>query len=412
MSLQNTPFHAIIVAAGSGSRAGGDLPKQYRDYRGKPLLAHSVESIISHPALVSAVVMIGTDQQALADSALPDDPRITTAIGGDSRMASVAHGLTALRNMGKDAADHVLVHDAARPDLGHDVIDRLLLALANHKGAVPVLPMVDSMTANAGSLLGHAVDRNDFVRVQTPQAFHLSVLEEAHARWSSNADTAPTDDARMVQQAGHMVAAVAGDERLGKITFAEDFMRDAPAMHNQTNAPPAANPPAASPSIKTMPMVKMGNGFDVHRFEPGSHIWLCGIKIPHSQSLKGHSDADVGLHALTDALLGALAVGDIGDHFPDTDPEWAGASSDRFLAHAAKLVSDAGYAINNIDITLICEAPKIKPHRQTMRSKVAEILGLELEQVSIKATTTEALGFTGRREGIAAQASAVISAIK
>ncbi|MEO1045046.1 MAG: bifunctional 2-C-methyl-D-erythritol 4-phosphate cytidylyltransferase/2-C-methyl-D-erythritol 2,4-cyclodiphosphate synthase [Pseudomonadota bacterium] len=387
-------FQAIIVAAGSGSRAGGDSPKQYRDYRGQPLLAHSVESLLAHNDLQHLVVVIGAGQEQQAGDILPHDPRITITMGGDSRMASVANGVAALAKTGIDANSLVLVHDAARPGLSHGVIDRLLAALEDHAGAVPVLPMVDSMTENAGALLGEAVDRDAFVRVQTPQAFRFGILAEAHKDWSDEADAVPTDDARMVQQAGHNVAAVEGDERLGKITFAEDFIRDGEIMESKTASP--------------LPVIRIGNGYDVHRFEPGDHIWLCGVKIGHNAGLKGHSDADVGLHALTDALLGALAIGDIGDHFPDNDPRWAGASSDRFLEHAAVQVRRAGYKIGNVDITLICEAPKVKPHRETMRSRVAEILGLSIDTVSIKATTTEALGFTGRREGIAAQASALI----
>lgn len=386
-------FHAIIVAAGSGSRAGGDLAKQYRDYHGQPLLIHSAASLLSHHGLQKLVVVIGAGQESLAQQALPHDDRIVLVLGGVSRMASVANGLQALEHVAPD--DRVLVHDAARPGLSHDVIDRLLAGLNDHVAAVPVLPMVDSMAKCAGAVLGDAVDRSDFVRVQTPQAFHYGVLAKAHTLWS-DADDSPTDDARMVQQAGHIVAAVKGDEQLAKITFAEDFTKDHTIM---------ADAPAAIPSA-----IRIGNGFDVHRFEPGDHIWLCGIKIAHDQGLKGHSDADVGLHALTDALLGALAVGDIGDHFPDTDPQWSGASSDRFLSHAAGLAHDAGYAIGNVDITLICEAPKVKPHREAMRARIADILGISIDRVSIKATTTETLGFTGRREGIAAQASAVIIA--
>ncbi|MEM1131664.1 MAG: bifunctional 2-C-methyl-D-erythritol 4-phosphate cytidylyltransferase/2-C-methyl-D-erythritol 2,4-cyclodiphosphate synthase [Pseudomonadota bacterium] len=389
-----TAFHAIIVAAGSGSRAGGDIPKQYRDYQGQPLLHYSVQSLLSHPLIGQLIIVIGDGQDAMAQQALPQDNHIKTVLGGDSRMASVSNGLQALATLEIAEDAKVLVHDAARPGLSHDVIERLLAALDSQSGAVPVLPMVDSMTSNAGELLGEAVDRSDFVRVQTPQAFHFHALQAAHQHWQTKSGDSPTDDARMVQDCGYKVAAVAGDEKLAKITFAEDFNGGPKLMNHQSDNLRAP--------------IRMGNGFDVHRFEPGDHIWLCGIEIPHNQGLKGHSDADVGLHALTDALLGALALGDIGYHFPDTDPQWAGAASDRFLGHAAKLVEDKGYRIGNIDITLICEAPKVKPHRQAMRERVADILGLDIDLVSIKATTTEALGFTGRREGIAAQASAVL----
>jgi 2-C-methyl-D-erythritol 4-phosphate cytidylyltransferase/2-C-methyl-D-erythritol 2,4-cyclodiphosphate synthase len=273
----------------------------------------------------------------------------------------------------------------------------LLAALDASKAAVPVLPIADSMVSKSDIYLGGAVDRNDYLRVQTPQAFQYAAIKQAHDNWPLDI-TEPTDDAGMAQHFGHDVAIVTGDEKLAKITFAADFERIAGNMSDSQNM----SKPAPFPAIRT------GMGYDVHRLEAGEHIWLCGVKIAHDKKLKGHSDADVGLHALTDAILGALALGDIGDHFPDTDPQWKGASSDRFLAHAAKLAAEHDFVIANVDVTLICEAPKIKPHRAAMRRAMADILAINIDNVSLKATTSEGLGFTGRGEGIAAQAIATL----
>jgi 2-C-methyl-D-erythritol 4-phosphate cytidylyltransferase/2-C-methyl-D-erythritol 2,4-cyclodiphosphate synthase len=287
----------------------------------------------------------------------------------------------ALEALAADAPDAVLIHDAARPGLPATVIDRLLAALAGKPGAIPVLPVVDSIAHAEGDMMGMPARREDLRRVQTPQAFRFDAILAAHRAWDGPAEAG--DDAQVAQAAGLEIALVDGDEVLHKLTFARDFASAAPAA----------------------PM-RVGTGFDVHRLAPGEELWLCGILIPHDKGLAGHSDADVAIHALVDAVLGAIGAGDIGMHFPPSDPQWKGASSDRFLAHAASLVSQAGFAIGNVDLTIICEAPRLGPHREAMRNRLAEILGVETAAVSVKATTTEQLGFTGRGEGVAAQAIA------
>ena len=275
----------------------------------------------------------------------------------------------------------VLIHDAARPDLPRSVVERLLGALATQPGAIPVLPVVDSIAVAAGGLMASAARREELRRVQTPQAFRYADILAAHRAWDGAADAG--DDAQVARAAGLPLALVEGDERLRKLTFAEDFRTGGG-------------------------MVRTGTGFDVHRLAEGEELWLCGVRIEHDRGLAGHSDADVGLHAVVDAILGACALGDIGQHFPPSDPRWKDAASGRFVAHAVALAADAGYAIGNVDLTLICEAPKIGPHREAMRLKLAALLGVDPGQVSIKATTTERLGFTGRGEGIAAQAAATL----
>ena len=369
---------AIIVAAGSGTRIGGDIPKQYLPLRGKPMLAHSYQAFLEHPGIQQIIVVIGEGQEEIARQSLTRMEMPHFVIGGATRQESVAAGLAALRS-GADVAN-VLIHDAARPGLNSGVIDRLLAALESHVGAVPALPVVDSL-ARGSAGMAETVDRQDLWRIQTPQAFHYGVIAKAHAEWDGTREA--TDDARMVSALGYQVAIVKGDEALAKYTFAEDFEGDDAAIGRS---------------------MRVGSGYDVHRLAEGEELWLCGVKIDHSHGLAGHSDADVAIHALVDAILGAAAIGDIGDHFPPSDPQWRGASSDRFLAHAVSLVSEMGFAISNVDVTIICEAPKIGPHKLVMRERLAEILKISVDCVSIKATTTENLGFTGRGEGIAAQA--------
>jgi 2-C-methyl-D-erythritol 4-phosphate cytidylyltransferase / 2-C-methyl-D-erythritol 2,4-cyclodiphosphate synthase len=344
------------------------------------MLRHSVEAFASHPAIDRVVVVIGEGQEALAEEALAG-LKVEYVLGGEARRDSVNNGLRYIDNI-----SNVLIHDAARPFLTQEVIDRLIAALDTHAGAVPALPVIDSLARSGdGVTLSDSTDRNGLWRIQTPQAFRYDAIMTAHRQWDPAREA--TDDARMAMAAGYEVAIVPGDERLAKYTFASDFAAQCP---------------------QNASMIRTGTGYDVHRLAVGEELWLCGIKIAHDKGLAGHSDADVGLHALTDAILGAAAVGDIGDHFPPTDPQWRGASSDRFLAHAVKLAAQAGFALSNVDLTLICEAPKIGPHRLAMRERVAEILGIDVGAVSIKATTTEQLGFTGRGEGIAAQAIATL----
>lgn len=370
------PFAAIVVAAGKGLRVGGDTPKQFRIWRGKPLLRHSVEALRSAGA-DPLVVVIAADAQADAAEALGGVVGVQFVTGGATRQDSVRNGLEALDDA---APQRVLIHDAARPDLPSEVIARLLAALDNHPGAIPVLPVVDSLAvAGDSGLMAGKAERESLRRVQTPQAFRFADILTAHRIWSGVTNAG--DDAQVLTDSSGSVALVDGDERLRKITFAEDFV--------DTDATPA---------------FRIGQGYDVHRLEVGEELWLCGVQIPHDKGLSGHSDADVALHAITDAVLGAIGAGDIGTHFPPSDPQWAGARSARFLEHAVNLARDAGYKIGNVDLTLICEAPKIGPHRTAMRSAVAQIMGTPESAVSIKATTTERLGFTGRGEGIAAQA--------
>ena len=364
---------ALIVAAGSGSRAGGEVPKQYRKIAGKTLLAHAIDHL-AHPAIDAIQVIIGAGQEAIYAEAVGDRPLPAPVIGGATRRESVAKGLSALGDV-----DLVLIHDAARPFLSGAVIDRLLGALENHAGAVPALPVVDTLTTRDGAL----VDRDALVRVQTPQAFRLDAIRAAHAAWAGDE---PTDDAQVARAAGLDVVLVEGDVALEKLTWDADFAR--------------------AEAARLVP--RTGSGFDVHAFGPGDNVWLGGLSIPHDRGLQGHSDADVALHALTDALLGAIAAGDIGDHFPPSDPRWKDAPSSLFLEHARNLVAAAGGRIVHADITIICEAPRIGPHRDAMRQLIAGLLRLPATRISVKATTTERLGFTGRGEGIAAQAVATV----
>ncbi|PKP90010.1 MAG: bifunctional 2-C-methyl-D-erythritol 4-phosphate cytidylyltransferase/2-C-methyl-D-erythritol 2,4-cyclodiphosphate synthase, partial [Alphaproteobacteria bacterium HGW-Alphaproteobacteria-15] len=320
------PFAAIVVAAGKGLRVGGDTPKQFRIWRGKPLLRHSVEALRSAGA-DPLVVVIAADAQADAAEALSGVDGVQFVTGGATRQDSVRNGLEALADA---APQRVLIHDAARPDLPCEVIARLLAALDNHPGAVPVLPVVDSLAvAGDSGLMAGKAERESLRRVQTPQAFRFADILTAHRIWSGVTNAG--DDAQVMTDSSGSVALVDGDERLRKITFAEDFV--------DTDATPA---------------FRIGQGYDVHRLQVGEELWLCGVQIPHDKGLSGHSDADVALHAITDAVLGAIGAGDIGTHFPPSDPQWAGARSARFLEHAVNLARDAGYKIGNVDLTLIC----------------------------------------------------------
>ncbi len=379
-----TPFAAVIVAAGEGLRAGQLVPKQFAMWQGKPVLRHSVEALAAAGA-APIVVAIPEGADAVASEALAGIDDLSLVIGGASRQASVR---LALESMEGVSPDLVLIHDAARPILPQNIIAGVLSALSANQGAIPVLPVVDSLAVEHEGLMAGTADRESLRRVQTPQGFHYPAILAAHRSWVG--DEAAGDDAQVARAAGMDVALVEGDEKLLKLTFAEDFLPDTQA---------------------DKPAVRIGTGFDVHRLVAGEELWLCGIKLDHTHGLSGHSDADVALHAVVDALLGAAGKGDIGDHFPPSDLQWKGASSDRFVTHAVTLVAEAGYAVGNVDLTIICEAPKIGPHRDVMRKRLAGLLGIQAEQVSVKATTTELLGFTGRGEGIAAQAAATILSI-
>lgn len=373
---------ALVVAAGSGNRVGGDGPKQYRRIGDRAMLAHAVDSL-RHPRLDRVQVVIGAGQEAEYGAAVGDRSLPPPVLGGATRQESVRRGLDALAAQG--AVARVLIHDAARPFVTAAVIDRLLDALDIATGAVPALPVVDTL-ARADGALGETVTREQLVRVQTPQAFHFTPIRDAHACWAGGE---ATDDAQIARAAGIEVAIVAGDPALEKLTYGVDFAR-------------------AEAILAARQQARTGIGFDVHAFGPGDHVWLGGVAIPHDRGLAGHSDADVALHALTDALLGAIAAGDIGDHFPPSDPQWRGAPSSLFLEHVRDLIADAGGRIAHCDITLICEAPRIGPHRDSMRTRIADLLRLPPSRISVKATTTERLGFTGRGEGIAAQAIATV----
>lgn len=375
------PFAAIIVAAGKGLRAGQPLPKQFARWQGKPVLRHSVEAFIKAGAS-PIVVVIPDGASDIAMETLKGLTGVAFVIGGMTRQDSVRAGLEALasRHAHHPISD-VMIHDAARATLPQSVITRLRQALQQHSGAIPTLPVVDSLSVDKDGLMAGSADRAALRRVQTPQAFHFSAILAAHRSWTGVTDAG--DDAQVFAALGETVAHVLGDEALKKLTFSEDFMT-------------------------TSPIFRTGMGFDVHRLVQGEELWLGGLHIPHSHGLAGHSDADVALHAIVDALLGAIAAGDIGDHFPPTDPQWKGAASSRFVEHAAKLVQEAGFTIANVDLTIICEAPKIGPHRQTIREIIAGLLAVDISQISVKATTTERLGFTGRGEGIAAQAIASV----
>lgn len=383
-STRSPTTKAIIVAAGRGERSGLDSPKQYQPIRGRPMIRHSVESFSAHPAVSEIWVLIGEGQDEMADNALAGLPDYKLVTGGATRQESVFHGLSAVAENG--GADFVLIHDAARPFLPHEQIDQLIKALNDAPGAIPVLPTTDTTIRLENDHASELVDRDTIWRVQTPQAFRFRELLEAHNRLDGT-DNA-SDDAQIFQAAGHRVAVVPGDEILRKFTTARDF--DEMAGQSMTD-------------------VRTGSGFDVHRLAAGEELWLGGLKIEHDKGLEGHSDADVLLHALTDALLGAIAAGDIGDHFPPSDPQWQGAASTKFVKHAVSLINQKGARINSADMTLICEAPKIKPHRDAMRNNIAGMLEVPVDLVSLKATTTEGLGFTGRGEGIAAQAIVTIS---
>lgn len=372
-----TRIAILIVAAGKGERAGTILPKQYEQLGGKPMLRRSVEAFSGHPV----TVVIGPGQDALAAAALAglDVPTVT---GGATRQESVRLGLEALAAA---APDFVLIHDAARPLVSPRVIADVVAAL--EKGAEGALPMVAAADTlrrrdGAGWVL---VPRDNLFRAQTPQGFVYDKIMNAHR---AHAAEDVTDDVALAELAGMSVEMVEGEERNIKVTRKEDF--------------------ALAEALLGRGDVRNATGYDVHKFTDGDHIMLCGIAVPHTHGLEGHSDADVGLHAITDALLGTIGEGDIGQHFPPTDERWRGAPSWKFLDHAASLVAAKGGVINNVDVTIICERPKVGPQRDAMRAKVAEILKLDLARVSVKATTTEGLGFTGRREGIAAQAIASV----
>lgn len=377
------PAAVILLAGGAGKRAGFSQPKQLEQLGGKPVLRWSLDAFAAHPAIGGGVLVANDDVMA-AIGTLPDG--WISADPGAERQQSVANALAALAGWEGEAL--ILVHDAARPGVGGEVVDRLLAALRTADAAIPTLPVPDTLVEQAHDEAGDVVDRSVLARVQTPQGFRLGTLRRAHAE---AVEAAATDDAQLVRRLGVQVATVPGDARLHKLTYAEDMA----ILDGLLGA-------------GRMTRTAVGMGYDVHRLVVGKPLWIGGVEIAHSHGLEGHSDADVALHAITDAILGGLADGDIGDHFPPSDPQWRGAASHRFLAFAGERVAGRGGRIDHIDLTIIAEAPKIGPHRPAIRARIAEILAIPVERVSVKATTTERLGFTGRREGIAAQAVATL----
>ena len=369
---------AIIVAAGRGIRAGGDVPKQWQRIAGQSVVEHTLDVFAAHPQVDEIVLVVGADDlDRVADLGLT--ARATIVIGGDERSLSVFAGLTAAQ------ADTVLIHDAARCCLPAEVIDRVLAALLDCAAAAPALPVTDTLWTGAAGCVTGVQERAGLHRAQTPQGFERQAILAAHTAHGLGA----TDDVEVARRAGLDVTIVDGDARNLKITTAADFTRAEQLLEGPMD-------------------IRTGNGFDVHRFGAGDHVMLCGVKIPHSRGLQGHSDADVGMHTVTDAIYGALCRGDIGQHFPPSDPQWKGAQSHIFLRHACTLAADMGFKITHVDCTLICEFPKIGPVALSMRETMADIMGLDVDRVSIKATTSERLGFPGRGEGIAAMATVTL----
>ena len=379
---------AVVVAAGRGTRAGGDIPKQFRSIGGEPMLRRALSLLADHPQIGAIQPVIHPDDVARFRAIETSERVLPPVFGGATRQASVRAGLEALAGRKPDI---VLIHDAARPFATDALITRAIDAAARSGAAVPGLAVSDTVKCvDAKGVVEHTLDRNTLRLIQTPQAFAFAPLLEAHSRAAAEGRQEFTDDAALAEWAGVKVSVFDGEAGNVKITNPEDFAR------------------AEMERFSALGDVRTGTGIDVHAFGPGDHVWLGGLQIPHSQALTGHSDADVVLHALVDAILGALADGDIGSHFPPSDPKWKGAASDQFLAFAVERVKARGGRIAHLDVTIVCEAPKIGPHRDAMRAKIAELAGLPLTRVAVKATTSEQLGFTGRREGILAHATATV----
>lgn len=375
----------LIVAAGRGTRLGGELPKQYLSLGGKAILRHAAEAFLQHDDVNHVRVVIHPDDRALYDQAIEGLNLLPPVHGGANRQDSVRLGLESLTSL---KPTHVLIHDGARPFLPPSLIGATLKALQNYSGAIAAVPLADTLKRNEN---GHAMtgpDRAHLWRAQTPQAFRFDDILAAH---QAAAGLELTDDAAVAERAGLNIALVPGDEENLKVTNPEDLAR------------------AERLLMSRLSDIRVGTGFDVHAFGGSDRkLILCGIEVPHDKGLAGHSDADVGIHALVDAILGALGAGDIGQHFPPSDMKWRGAASDQFLKHACSLVAQRGGQVAHVDLTLICEQPKMGPHRAAMQKRLAEIMGIGQDRVSVKATTTEKLGFTGRGEGIAAQAAATL----
>jgi 2-C-methyl-D-erythritol 4-phosphate cytidylyltransferase / 2-C-methyl-D-erythritol 2,4-cyclodiphosphate synthase len=379
---------AVVVAAGQGVRAGGELPKQFREIGGTSLLRHALLQFIENPQVDAVQLVIRAEDTALVSKLTSDIQTLPAVFGGGTRQASVHAGLQALSS---HAPRIVLVHDAARPFASAELITRAISAAEKYGAAIPVLPVTDTIKrVDAAGAVEATIDREPLRLVQTPQAFSFQTLLDAHRRAVAAGRNDFTDDAALAEWAGIKVNVFAGEPGNIKLTTPEDFAR------------------AEALQSAAIGDVRIGSGLDVHAFAPGDHVTLGGVRIPYTRALTGHSDADVVLHALTDAILGALAEGDIGVHFPPSDAQWRGASSDRFLAFAAERVRARRGRIANLDVTVVCETPRIGDHRDAMRANIARIAGVAIDRVGVKATTSEKLGFTGRGEGIAAYATATI----
>jgi 2-C-methyl-D-erythritol 4-phosphate cytidylyltransferase/2-C-methyl-D-erythritol 2,4-cyclodiphosphate synthase len=379
---------AVVVAAGRGLRAGGDMPKQYRQILGEPVIRPSLATLAGHEAISAVQPVIHPDDAALYQSATAGLGLLPAVPGGASRQASVCAGLEALEPL---APAVVLVHDAARPFASETLITRAIAAAQASGAAVPVIPVADTVkTVDAAGAVTGTIDRAHLRLVQTPQAFGFTALLAAHRKARAAGRDDFTDDAALAEWAGLAVTTFEGEAGNVKLTTNDDFTR------------------AEARKLAALSDVRTGFGFDVHQFGAGDHVTLGGVRIAHGQGLSGHSDADVVLHALVDAILGALADGDIGVHFPPSDPQWHGASSDRFFVFAVERLRKRGGRIAHLDVTIVCEAPRIGPHRDAMRAKIAELAGIPVERVGVKATTSEKMGFTGRGEGMAAFANATV----
>jgi 2-C-methyl-D-erythritol 4-phosphate cytidylyltransferase/2-C-methyl-D-erythritol 2,4-cyclodiphosphate synthase len=379
---------AVIVAAGRGTRVGGDLPKQFWRIGGQSMLRRTLVTFVEHPKVGAVQPVIRPEDQQMFASSAAELRLLPPVFGGATRQSSVRAGLEALA---PEKPEIVLVHDAARPFASAALLSRAIEAAEKTGAAIPGLPVTDTVKAvDAAGLIRETLDRNTLRTVQTPQAFAFAPLLEAHRQASAQGRDDFTDDAALAEWAGLKVAVFAGEPGNIKITNPEDFAR------------------AEATAAAALGDVRTGTGIDVHAFGRGDHIILGGLRIAHDRSLIGHSDADVALHALTDAILGALADGDIGAHFPPSDPQWRGATSDRFLAFAVERVKARGGRIAHLDLTIVCETPKIGPHRDAMRANIARLSGIAADRVAVKATTSEKLGFTGRGEGIAAYATATV----
>ena len=380
---------AVIVAAGRGHRAGSDMPKQYRELAGEPVIRPTLAAFLNHPQIGAVQPVIHPDDETIFRTATAGLKSLLPAVpGGATRQASVRAGLKALR---ATAPDLVLIHDAARPFLSSDLITRAIAAAKAHGAAVPAVAITDTVKkVDEQDMVSETLDRSRLRTVQTPQAFAYDVIVELHNRAAAAGRDDFTDDAALAEWAGHPVNVFAGESSNVKLTTNDDFER------------------AEALRMAALGDVRTGTGFDVHAFGDGDHVMLAGVRVPHSRGVTGHSDADVALHALVDAILGALAEGDIGVHFPPSDPQWRGASSDRFLAFACERVRSRSGMIAHLDVTIVCEAPRVGPHRDAMRARIAGIAGVPIDRVAIKATTSEKMGFTGRAEGLVAMATATV----